>query len=170
MSSVFGNASGTDQKDERLERLYEYTKFHIGIYLSAAAGVATLLGSEHAGWFISQLVTEKNRHFLYVGLTLMIFAGMCGGVVASSTIEHRRFEDFWNELQGPQSVPLLQVHGRTWAMYEHLFFWCSVLTLAASIAFGFNGASSASKGAAVSDGCCQSQSSASTGCAKKSDA
>ncbi|GCL62584.1 hypothetical protein AQPW35_16650 [Rubrivivax pictus] len=123
--------------DKRLERLYDYTKFHIGIYLSAAAGLATLLGSEKAGWFVSALITENNRVPLYLALAFMVMAGMCGGVVASSTIEHKNFGDFWEKAQGPQSIPFLQAKGKTWAMLEHAFFWVSLLILSAAIASGF---------------------------------
>ena len=31
-------------EDKRLDRLFEYTKFHIGIYLSAASGLVALIG------------------------------------------------------------------------------------------------------------------------------
>jgi len=31
--------------DKRLDRLFKYTKFHIGIYLSAGGGLVALLGS-----------------------------------------------------------------------------------------------------------------------------
>jgi len=58
-----GQSKGKPVEDKRLERLYDYTKFHIGIYLSAAAGVAALLRSKDAGWIISTLV--GNQYLLY---------------------------------------------------------------------------------------------------------
>ena len=131
-------------EDKRLERLYDYTKFHIGIYLSTAAGIAALLGSEKTGWFVAQLVTQ-NKEMLYTALVFMILAGMCGGIVASSTIEHKNFEDFWEKPQGPTSIPCLRLTGRIWAAWEHAFFWASLLVLAYSIAVGFSGVAPISK-------------------------
>jgi hypothetical protein len=126
-------------EDKRLERLFEYTKFHIGIYLSTAAGITTLLGSEKAGWFLAVLITQNNQVLLYMALGFMILAGMCGGVVASSTIEHTVFSDFWDKPQGPRSIPFLRVNGSSWAALEHFFFWVSLLLLSVSIVWDFSG-------------------------------
>jgi hypothetical protein len=124
------------EEDKQLARLYDYTKFHIGIYLSFAGGIAALLGSEKAGWFVSTLVAS-NKRFILVALVLMVLAGMCGGVVASSSIECKTFEDFWNKKHGPQSISLLKFRGAMWAMLEHLFFWLSLLVLGYTVAIRF---------------------------------
>jgi hypothetical protein len=135
-------------EDKRLARLYDYTKFHVGIYLSFAAGISALLGTEKTGWFVATLVSE-NRPLLYCSLLLMLLAGMCGGIVASSTIECEAFDDFWTKPQGPQALSRLSrrrflhwlrrlcFHGSTWAMLEHIFFWASLLFLAYAVAIGF---------------------------------
>jgi hypothetical protein len=125
-----------DKEDKQLVRLYDYTKFHIGIYLSFAAGIAGLLGTEKADWFVSKLVAVNTKP-LAISLILMAMAGMCGGIVASSTIECKTFEDFWNKPQGPQFIPCLAFKGRIWAMFEHIFFWLSLLCLAYAVAYGF---------------------------------
>lgn len=153
-SSSVSDSQKTSE-DKRLERLYDYTKFHIGIYLSTAAGIATLLGSEKTGWFIAALITENNKIPLYFALGLMILAGMCGAVVASSTIEHQKFEDFWHKPQGPQSVPFLRANGATWAAWEHFFFWISLLVLSVSVAWGFAKVSSKPSPAEPAQCCCQ---------------
>jgi hypothetical protein len=142
-------------EDKRLERLYDYTKFHIGIYLSAAAGISTLLGSEKTSWFLAALITQNNKIPLYFALGFMILAGMCGGVVASSTIEHKEFKDFWDEPQGPQSIPLLRANGSSWAAWEHFFFWVSLLLLSLSVAWGFAEVSSKPKAVEQIQSCCQ---------------
>lgn len=123
-------------EDKQLARLYDYTKFHIGIYLSFAGGIAALLGTENTGWFISNLV-EPNKEPLYWALSLMILAGMCGGVVASSTIECASFSDHWDKPQGPRCLPILALKGKYWAALEHGFFWLSLLVLAHTVAVGF---------------------------------
>ena len=126
----------SDSEDKQLARLYDYTKFHIGIYLSTAAGIAALLGAEHAGWFLSEFV-EPNRRELYAALAFMIMAGGCGGVVASSTIECKTFNQFWNADHGPAGPGWLKMEGRKWAAYEHRCFWLSLLLLAVTVAYGF---------------------------------
>jgi hypothetical protein len=81
----------------------------------------------------------------------MILAGMCGGVVASSTAEYETFGDFWDKPQGPRSVLIFLPKkarekllgcwlpkGSTWAALEHLFFWLSLLLLTYSVAYGFS--------------------------------
>jgi hypothetical protein len=125
-----------ENEDKQLARLYDYTKFHIGIYLSFAGGIAALLGSQETGWFLSTLV-KSNKYSLYAALVLMVLAGACGGVVASSTLECKTFHEFWNKDHGPQSLPFLKRHGSNWAMLEHAFFWLSLLVLGYAIAIGF---------------------------------
>jgi hypothetical protein len=153
-------------EDPQLTRLYDYTKFHIGIYLSFAAGISALLGTEELGWFVSRLVKE-NTAPLYFSLGLMLLAGMCGGVVASSTIECKTFHEFWNTRHGPQSLSRLGLpglHGSTWAMWEHLFFWFSLLFLAYAVAFGFAkttpGNATNASASTVASCCCTLQASA----------
>lgn len=122
--------------DKRLERLYDYTKFHIGIYLSSAAGLAALIGSEKPGWLVAQLI--GTQQFLYLALVCMVFAGMCGGVVATSTTESRTFVEFWNGEHGPATLPGLKRTGSQWVAREHGFFWASVLFTVASVIFPFS--------------------------------
>jgi len=126
-------------EDKRLERLYDYTKFHIGIYLSAAGGVAALLGSKDAGWAISTLV--GNQYLLYAAFAFMVLAGMCGGIVATSTTESLSFEEFWNGQHGPATVPSWKASGRDWVAREHGFFWASLLLLAAAVLVRYPGTS-----------------------------
>jgi hypothetical protein len=118
-------------KDDRLERLYDYTKFHIGIYRSAAGGVATLLASKDADWIISRLV--GNQVLLYVAFVFLVTAGMCGGIVATSVTESLTFNDFWTKDHHPGRLSSLRATGKTWVHREHRFFWLSLLFLAGAI-------------------------------------
>lgn len=118
-------------EDKRLERIYDYTKFHIGIYLSFASGVAALLGSKEAGWFITTLI--GNVYLLYASFGLLVIAGMCGGMVATSITESVSFSDFWDKDYAPPTIPFWTGKGKTWVAREHAFFWASLLMLAASI-------------------------------------
>jgi MFS family permease len=124
-------------EDKRLERLYDYTKFHIGIYLSAAGGVAALLGTKEAGWVISTLI--GNQYLLYAAFALLVLAGMCGGVVATSITESRSFPEFWEHEHSPATVRSCRATGKVWVAREHGFFWASLLVLAASILVRYPG-------------------------------
>jgi hypothetical protein len=116
-------------EDKRLERLYDYTKFHIGVYLSAATGLTGLIGSiadKKAGQFLFDLVGAPP--FLGLALVFMVLAGACGGVVATSITESRSFDAFWTKPQGPswrRDGPL----GKRWVEAEHLFFWASLASM-----------------------------------------
>ena len=58
---------------EQMRLLMDYTRFHIGVYITlGAAGAGTI----KAGVFC---VSE-----LLAGICLLVVAGMCGGVVGSS--------------------------------------------------------------------------------------
>lgn len=118
-------------EDKRLERLYDYTKFHIGIYLSAAGGVAALIGSDKLEWVIGALV--RNVWFLYVAFVLLMLAGMCGGMVATSLTECRTFEAFWSNKHHPGLLRWPNLTGAGWVHSEHLFFWLGLFALAGAI-------------------------------------
>ncbi len=125
-------ATSSPAEDKRLDRLYDYTKFHIGIYLSAASGLATLLGSKEAGWVISTII--GNQYLLYLAFFLMVLAGMCGAIVATSITECQTFNEFWKEKEhAPTTLKCLKGTGQCWVAREHAFFWASLLVLAASI-------------------------------------
>jgi hypothetical protein len=128
-TSQLGLAKKPDQEDKRLERLYDYTKFHIGIYLSAASGLAALIGSlanNKGGEFLVALVGSPA--LLGLALLFMVLAGACGGVVATSVTESKTFEAFWSNPQGP-SWWRTGPSGSRWVAAEHLFFWVSLTCL-----------------------------------------
>lgn len=126
-----GACEGKPTEDKRLERLYDYTKFHIGIYLSAAAGVATLIGSEHAQWVLAGLI--GNKSLLYVAFLFIVLAGMCGGMVATSVIEKKTFDEFWTSEHRPRTLCFLKGTGENWVHREHGFFWASLLALVVAV-------------------------------------
>jgi hypothetical protein len=115
--------------DERVDRLFEYTKFHIGIYLSTGGAFLALIGTAEKTDFLRALVGSPQM--LLLALFLMIIAGMAGGVVASTTTTINDFEKVWNEPQGPFTFKVFP--GRVWAGIEHGAFWLSVLLFSYSI-------------------------------------
>jgi hypothetical protein len=119
--------------DKRLERLYDYTKFHLGIYLSVAGGLAALIGSlanDKAAAFFVALVGSPI--LVGIALLLMMAAGACGGIVASSIAESKTFTEFSDAPQGPSWLRR-GLTGRTWVALEHGFFWGSLVFLLASV-------------------------------------
>jgi hypothetical protein len=94
-------------EDKRLERLFDYTKFHIGIYLSAGSGLVALLGlsskGNAGGLALAQLLAQLvgSPRALTISLLFMVIAGMAGGVIASSCTECVSYEDLWERRQGP---------------------------------------------------------------------
>jgi hypothetical protein len=107
-----------EPEDKRLDRLLEYTKFHIGIYLSIGGGIVALLGSnEHV--YVQQLIGSPKA--LLGGLIFMAIAGLAGGIIASSCAQYSGYDEFWLKPQGPYLLKLWI--GRTWAFIEHTSFW-----------------------------------------------
>jgi hypothetical protein len=127
--------AGTGQEykveGKRLERLFDYTKFHIGIYLSSGGALVTLIGvaADKDKTFVAHLVGSPLC--LAISLFLMAIAGMAGGVIASSCTECNTYEEVWEEKQGPFGWSWFT--GRIWARIEHAAFWFSALFFSVSI-------------------------------------
>ncbi|TCG04163.1 hypothetical protein BZM27_42835 [Paraburkholderia steynii] len=121
--------SGRTEEDKRLARLYDYTKFHIGIYLSAAGALATLIVAIANGSVTSTIFLSlaDSPTALVIGLVCMTCAAVCGGCVATSAIECRTYEELMEERQGVLGSRLWR--GKYWVWLEHFFFWASVLCL-----------------------------------------
>ncbi len=116
------------QDDKRLERLYDYTKFHIGIYLSAAGGLVALIGTlaKNQDKFAELRALIGAPPFLGLALACIILAGGCAGIVATAVTESKTFEDFWGGAQGP-SWWAKGPRGARWVAAEHFFFWLSLV-------------------------------------------
>lgn len=121
-------------EDKRLERLFDYTKFHIGVYLTIGGGFVAILSAAISG------KPEELKGF--VGCPLLLFlaaifmgvAGLAGGVVASSATQHLSWRDLWEKPQGPYRMKWLT--GENWAAIEHLSFWLSVVLASLSFLTG----------------------------------
>ena len=120
-------------EDRQLERLYDYTKFHIGIYLSAAGGLAALIsaaaeGSAKQTYFASLIGSPKA---LAASFGFMVAAGIAGAVVATSTIESTSYKSFLSTKHGAYGINPFS--GKAWVTIEHASFWLSLLCLAIGI-------------------------------------
>src|SRR5690348_653242 len=105
--------------DGRLDRLFNYTRFHIGIYLAIGGGIAALFGSSKSFTEVSKMIGSPSA--LLGGLLFMAIAGLAGGIVASTTTVHRSLDDMWEAETGPWDWPLFKA--RRWAAIEHTAFW-----------------------------------------------
>ena len=124
------NANTRDvTEDGSLERLFDYTKWHIGIYLAAGGGLVALLGSADKVGFLKSLVGSPKAMFF--SLIAMLVAGISGGVVASGATQCSTFQALWDKPQGPFKLSFML--GRSWAWLEHTAFWTSLALFAFSI-------------------------------------
>jgi len=118
--------------DKQLERLYDYTKFHIGIYLSAAGGLAALISTaaeDTKAAYIGSLIGMPMA--LAVAFAFMVLAGIAGAVVATSAIESSSYQTFLVTKQGAYGIK--PFFGKTWVTIEHACFWISLASLAIGV-------------------------------------
>lgn len=104
--------------DSQLERVFDYTKFHITVYLG--------LGGAIAGSKLIDDTPEVLQDWPFgVFFVSMVVAGVAAGVIASSTAYYATFEDFQRDKLGPWKLKLFKF--ATWAMIEHTAFWIGIL-------------------------------------------
>lgn len=119
-------------EDKQLERLYDYTKFHVGIYLSAAGGLAALITAAAGGKEGAFLVCIIGLPWaLAIAFLFMVVAGAAGGIIATSTIESKTYLEFINSRQGAYGIKPFE--GKTWVAIEHASFWLSLIFLGLGI-------------------------------------
>ncbi|MEM9808162.1 MAG: hypothetical protein AAF959_23085 [Cyanobacteria bacterium P01_D01_bin.56] len=99
---------------EQLKLLMDYTKFHIGVYLT--------LGSVSLGLVELQIVdfTEWIPTIIF-----LIVAGAAGGVIGSHIPNFETFKDFEEAKLGFWGMRLARY--RFWAKLEHVAFWMGIL-------------------------------------------
>jgi len=120
-------------EDKRIERLFEYTKFHIGLYMTVGAGlVALIAGAADVNSVFHGIVA--NPKLLIISVLFMATAGLAGGVIASSLTQINSFDEFWTKRQGPWSLTICV--GKYWTWIEHTAFWSSIIFAAASLLGG----------------------------------
>ena len=98
---------------EQLKLLMDYTRFHIGIYVTlGAVGVGTI----EADFF-------NVMEFLPV-IVLLIVAGASGGIIASNIPLYNTWDDFHKSKLTVFRFKTLQ--WQCWAAIEHYSFWVAV--------------------------------------------
>jgi len=121
-----------------LDLLFDYTKFHIGLYLSLSSAFITVASVKRGETF----VLNVNRNCVWLAIAGFMVAGFAGGVIASSITQCFGYvqstlpgrcsstEAFLGQRLGPMEVKWF--FGRTWTQIEHGAFWFGLLMAAAS--------------------------------------
>ncbi len=107
-----------DIKFERLKLLYDYTKFHIGLYATLITALIALMS------FGSKVVPQELHYPLKFATIMFVLAGGCGGIIASSSVKFDSIDALRDTCIGPLGIPLLP--GKVWATLEHVFFWVGI--------------------------------------------
>jgi len=115
---------------DRLELLFDYTKFHIGLYATLASAVVALIGTK---WGESLLLPP---FWLWVSVLSIALAGMAGGVVASSCPSFSSAKELYSTDLGPFRAKVMS--GEWWTYAEHTAFWIGIGAIL--IAFARRGA------------------------------
>jgi hypothetical protein len=125
------NGESKHHMTDQLKNLFEYTKFHIGLYSGLTATCIALLKFGHNPERLG-----SARYFLFITVVLFVIAGICGGIIASSVCEHASFEEFskkplffWglDERIPPESRIGKYLRFTYWARAEHTAFWLGVV-------------------------------------------
>lgn len=125
-----------DSDAKSLDRLFEYTKFHIGAYLTlaaafiAAANIKVRIPSgppSNSPGAVAALeaVLEVNPALAVATVICFVVAGIAGGVIASSISQQSggNSDAFLKSPIGPWNVKFLRMKGYWWTYLEHTSFW-----------------------------------------------
>ena len=120
MSTESPAETGSKVGLEQVKLLFDYTKFHIGLY----TGVITVLV---AGLNLrSTLRWPVEPTWLGISIIFIAVAGLAGGVIASSLPHFSTIGAFWDAEIGPFRSRLFR--GETWTYIEHTAFWIGVIS------------------------------------------
>jgi hypothetical protein len=118
-------------RQKSLELLFDYTKFHIGLYSSLASLYISATGIK----FAAGNILKTNRVFFLIAVVCFLVAGVAAGIIASSITQTsaRSTAEFLNERIGPWEVRRLRRPARQWTWVEHTAFWIGCVCAALSI-------------------------------------
>jgi hypothetical protein len=118
--------------DEQLKHLFDYTKFHIGMYTTLVAAIVGVFATDALELHAYPTMVP----FLLVSVVLFLAAGMFGGLVASSIPFFKTFEDFRRVRLAPWSTnPNLQkgIPSILCTHIEHSLFWLGCVSSIAGL-------------------------------------
>ncbi|WP_315737970.1 hypothetical protein [Bradyrhizobium sp. SZCCHNR1093] len=118
-----------DREFEQLKLLFDYTKFHIGLY----ATVATIFGGLYSA--SDKVPLKFNPFWLVLSIICIFMAGIAGGTIASSIPGYTSYAKFWSSKIGPFRSKLITAEN--WTYIEHSAFWLAVFLAFLSIMCGW---------------------------------
>jgi len=108
--------ANTNFQLEQLKLLYDYTKFHIGLYGTLIAGLIGIL--KFGGDFsTTTLIAFK------VVVFLLLVAAMSGGVVASGVVDVYQDYKTWNTESGLETFWTTQIGPFKWLRMKVKCWW-----------------------------------------------
>jgi hypothetical protein len=119
-----------------LELLFDYTKFHIGVYLTLASSFITVASLKKGDGYVVAL----RMPLVWVTILFFMLAGLAGGVVISTITQCYGIEipsspakctstkDLLQSYIGPWNWTAVQLTGRTWTYIEHTSFWLGLIS------------------------------------------
>ena len=112
-------------KQKSLEMLFDYTKMHIGLYLTLTAAYVAVATAKVNGKPILAVVPEA----VWLAIIAFMLAGLAGGVIASSITQTtaRSSEEFLSREIGPWEIRKLHFRARIWSWIEHTAFWAGLI-------------------------------------------
>ncbi len=114
----------SEPMDKSLELLFDYTKFHIGVYLALTSAYVTLAGTKsgECPWGVTM-----SPCLVIPAIVMFGVAGLAGGVIASSITQTgaKDTKTFLRESAGPWGTQLFRVIYWTWL--EHTAFWFGLI-------------------------------------------
>jgi hypothetical protein len=112
-------------KQKSLELLFDYTKFHIGLYLTLTAAYVVVATAKLGETPILTLIPE----YFWPAVVAFMVAGLSGGVIASSITQTtaRSSAEFLLLSIGPWEVKAFHFRARIWTWIEHTAFWLGLV-------------------------------------------
>ena len=106
--------------NERLATLYDYTKFHIGFYITLFSAIVALVELDDFVPYYPSLLLKTAAVFLAL-------AGMAGGIICTNILLHGDDDvwEFYARSIGPWESQGLEA--RSVVRFEHSCFWIAVL-------------------------------------------
>jgi uncharacterized membrane protein len=115
---VADDAKKDGSMDEQLKALFDYTKFHIGLYSALVALLLTVIGRG---------VSLMTNLILGLALFSLLGAGIAGGVIGSNAYECASLEEFHGKVIGGFGWEWPAWRGLRWTKVEHICFWTAVV-------------------------------------------
>ena len=119
--------------DDQLKTLFDYTKWHIGLYTGLVTALIAVLQ------LYGEALTVVTKLSLFFSLLCILAAGGAGGIVGSSIPFYRQFDVFmrsklsprnsWEEINktvDPKATDTVRYSGKWWTHFEHTAFWLGI--------------------------------------------